>query len=153
MIYIETSNILSDDVLGFATSGAPAIDTLPERERERIVLKAIEIDLYARLPETCVLESLAKHTDKFTAVLSRNEDIAEQQVKWFKSISKYGGVDVNYTDSSEIEHEAGVLLIAEERDLLVKHAKAGGSVLPFTDATQFKFIIDIVCEATQCKKT
>ncbi|AGB07075.1 hypothetical protein [Vibrio phage XZ1] len=142
MIYIETSNILSDDTLGFAIAGAPQIDQLEKKERDNVLNKAIEVKLYERLPSTAVLDFLLNQKISFIAVLSKVSVIAEQQRAWFDTLGKQLNVDVMYTDFQEVEHTRDTLLIAEDRHELKLHAQKDGKILPFSTHTQFQFIID-----------
>ncbi|WOL24979.1 hypothetical protein [Vibrio phage PG216] len=142
MIYIETSNILSDDTLGFAMAAAPQVDKLEKKERDNVLNKAVEVKLYERLPSTAVLDFLLNQKIPFIAVLSKVEVIAEQQRAWFDAIGKHLNIDVMYTDFQEVEHNLDTLLIAEDRHELKRHAQNNGRILPFTTETQFQFIID-----------
>ncbi len=142
MIYIETSNILSDDTLGFSMGGAPNHEQLPKEKRDTVLNKAIEIKLYERLPSTAVLDFLLTEKIPFIAVLSQVEVIAEQQRAWFDAISKHVNLEIMYTDFQEVENDEDTLLIAEDRYALKRHAQQGGKILPFSSHTQFQFIIE-----------
>ena len=65
-----------------------------------------------------------------------------QQSIWFEAISKNKGIDIMYTAMSDVEHSEDTMLIAEDRDALIRQGQAGGRILPFSTETQMPFIIE-----------
>lgn len=79
--------------------------------------------LYERLPSTSVLDFALNQRIPFIAILSKIKPIADQQRVWFDAIGKHMNVDIMFTEFQDVEHDADTLLITEDRDELVAHAK------------------------------
>lgn len=144
MNYIEITDILSDDTLGLSLAGAPILDDLDQKERDNVLNKAIEVKLYERLPYTVVTDTIIAREVEVTAILSDIKSIASQQVKWINSVNSLSssGFSIKTCLSSEVIPTEDSLLIAEDKKSLKKFSRAGGKILPFSNATQYQFIIE-----------
>lgn len=147
-IFIDTANILSNDVLAFSMAGVPELDNLPQKERDSVLLKAIDVKIYERMPATVVMEFIMSNNLPTVAILSNVEAIAEQQMVWFEALSKHIKFDLMYCKPEDVLHSEETLVISHDRDLLVRQGKAGGRILRYDNERQFQFIINNLIEST-----
>ncbi|AUR85829.1 hypothetical protein NVP1081O_094 [Vibrio phage 1.081.O._10N.286.52.C2] len=146
MTFIEISDILSDDTLGFAMAGVQNIEALSAKERDTVLNKAIEVKLYEKLPATTLFDDVLSSKTPITVILSDIEPIAAQQQAWISAVEAHAKLTIPTIRFADIETIEGDLMIASRSSALIKHGARGGRVLAFSTHTQFPFIIDKLSE-------
>lgn len=142
-VYVEISNIITNDTLGMVMAIGCPIENVPQKKRNEILTTLTKNKYYEQLPGTFVAEMIVQRKTPVKLVLSTVGVIAEQQTTWVQNVIA-PHMDIEVVEFSDIESTPETLLIAENRPMLVKHGAKGGMILPYTTNSQLEYIMQTI---------